>query len=31
MDCGRVSQRTRGLLKGVLTELNVPPYNWIYF
>jgi hypothetical protein len=29
IDCGRASQRTRGILAAVFTELNIPPYNRI--
>jgi hypothetical protein len=28
IDCGQASKLTQGLIKGVLTEADAPPYSW---
>jgi hypothetical protein len=28
IDCGQASKLTHGLVKGVVTEADVPPYIW---
>ena len=30
VDCGRASQRTKGVPMFLLLELGVPPFNWLF-
>jgi hypothetical protein len=30
IDCGRASERTKGVPMLVLIELGTPPYNWLF-